>query len=62
MEWLNIAVIGKPNDITFITSIPRTAKPLMKSRFVILVDDGCIDLILFFFSIAFIKHPKNGVS
>ena len=44
------------------TSIPRTAKPLMKSRFVILVDDGCIDLMLFFFRVAFIEHPKNGVS
>ncbi len=62
MEWLNIAVIGKPNAITFITSIPRTAKPLMKSRFVILVDDGCIDLMLFFLRVAFIKHPKNGLS
>jgi len=62
VEWLNIAVIGKPNAITFITSIPRTAKPLMKSRFVILVDDGCIDLMLFFFKVAFIKHPEDCVS
>ena len=62
MEWLNIAVIGKPNDITFITSIPRTAKPLMKSRFVILVDDGCIDLMLLFFRVAFIKHPEDCIS
>ena len=54
--------MGKPNDITLMTSIPRTAKPLMKSRFVILVDDGCIDLMLFFFRVAFIEHPKNGVS
>ena len=54
--------MGKPNDITFMTSIPRTAKPLMKSRFVILVDDGCIDLMLLFFRVAFIEHPKNCVS
>ena len=62
VEWLNKAVIGKPNDITFIKSIPRTAKPLMKSRFVILVDDGWIDLMLFFFRVAFIKHPEDCVS
>ena len=54
--------MGKPNDITFMTSIPRTAKPLMKSRFVILVEDGSIDLTLIFLGVAFIKHPEDCVS
>jgi hypothetical protein len=31
-----VAVSGRPNAITFITSIPSRAKPLIKSRFVIL--------------------------
>ena len=46
VEWLNRAVIGKPNDITFITSIPRRAKPRMKSRFAILLEES-IDYIFF---------------
>ena len=58
VEWLNIAVIGKPNDITFITSIPRTAKPLMKSRFVILWEEFTQ---LIFFWITFIEHPQDGI-
>ncbi len=31
-----VAVSGRPNAITFITSIPSRAKPLIKSKFVIL--------------------------
>ena len=31
-----VAVSGRPNAITLITSIPKRAKPLIKSRFVIL--------------------------
>ena len=54
--------MGKPNDITFMTSIPRTAKPLMKSRFVILLDECFKGLMLFFLRVAFIKHPENCVS
>ena len=30
------AVRGRPNAITFITSMPSSANPLMKSKFVIL--------------------------
>ena len=58
VEWLNKAVIGKPNDITFIISIPRTAKPLMKSRFVILWEEFTQ---LIFFWITFIEHPQDGI-
>ena len=58
VEWLNKAVIGKPNDITFIMSIPRTAKPLMKSRFVILWEEFTQ---LIFFWITFIEHPQDGI-
>jgi len=34
----------------------------MKSRFVILIDDGSLDLMLFFFRVAFVKHPEDCVS
>ena len=58
VEWLNKAVIGKPNDITFIKSIPRTAKPLMKSRFVILWEEFTQ---LIFFWITFVEHPQDCI-